>query len=680
MTNEENNSKKVVRPSGWWQNKEHCIEECKKQKTLSVLKEHSGGCFASIRKNGWKDECYSFLTIGDSAHHGKRPNKRNSGYWNTLENCIYACKKCKNTEELHKKYGGAVNSIRKHGWESICYKYLNVRTRKYTYEQLENIARSFATYKEFREKASGAFYAAKKREILDKICSHMPQPRKTMHYEDKPNYESCKQKAALYTSRSEFRKKDMRYYSWAQRHDVLDHICSHMPRKGNKKKRCVYVAEFPDNCAYIGLTYFAERRWADHLRSNNSAVKKHIDETGLQPTWKKLTDYIDSQDACIKEGEWVEIYDKEGWFILNVAKTGSLGANKGYTLDEILKEVAKYDSLTDFFRGSSGHYQIAYRNNWMDEIRSICKHTWKKGYTPQEVKAIFEQFDNLTDLRKYKHSVIDAAHKFGIFEECIKKFKTKPLPHYHAQRYTIEKLHEIANKFVYRSDFYKYNPSAYNSAKHKGILDKICGHMHKKPRPKKQMTEEDIRLEALKYKSRTDFIRYSNLAAKRARELGIYDDVCMHMRKPHYKYSTEEAIEIAKSYSCRTSLYDSDKAAYNRLLHDGILDEIMPVKGPHNFKWTDEKRREVAALCKTRKEFKKRFPQAMGVTRVKKDWNEIAPHLIPLTKRWTEEEIKEVCSHCSNMKELKTYNYKLWYNCSKHPERRKLAQTFFNKK
>ena len=272
---------KNMKPKGWWLDINHCIEACKEVKTLKRLQEEYGGCFSAIRRYGFAEECYKYLVVEDSSHRGKpRKNKKPAGWWNSLEHCIEACKECKNLTELHRRYGGCNISIREHGWQDECYKYFNyVRVRQYSREQLEVIAKKYTTYQEFRTHDHGAYASAKSHGILEDICVHMPALKKNKEYGDKPDLESVKEHAKRYTSKSEFQREDPRYYRWAQKHGVLDEACLHMLRKGNKKKRCIYAAEFPDSHAYIGLTYFAERRWADHLRSNGSAVKQHMEKT-----------------------------------------------------------------------------------------------------------------------------------------------------------------------------------------------------------------------------------------------------------------------------------------------------------------------------------------------------------------------------------------------------------------
>lgn len=651
--------------------KEVCINEAKKYKTRSDFRNNSSKIYYTACNKHWLDEICTHME-------GKIKHK--AGWWENIDNCITTASLYRSPQELKKAECGCHASISKHKWQDICYQHMKYRKREYTENQLIEIAKQCKTHREFRIKFSGAYSSAKKKNIYNKICQHMPPLRIVAKSRIPLTYENCKRIANEFKSRSEFQQfENGRWYQYAQRHNILDEICMHMPRIGNKKKRCIYAAEFEDNSAYIGLTYFAERRWSDHMRTKNSTVNKHIEETGLTPKWKKLTDYIDYQEASKQEGIWKERYVTEGWIVLNKAKTGSLGGAEGYTLEEILKEASKYDTLPKFFKGSPGYYQSAYRNGWMKNVKQICDSQWRGSFTEAELRDIFSKYDDITKLRKDRHAAIDAARKLGIIEKLTKDYVVKPKKHYKIERFTEQYLYDIAKQYKYRSEFKQANSKAYDNARRKGILDKVCSHMKKMPRPKIEFTENEIRIEALKYNRRSDFLKHAKIAAKRAQELGIYEDVCSHMKDTHWKYTKEEAIKIANQYRNRTELFNNNKAAYKRLEFYKLLDLILPVGEPYNLKWTDEARCKAAAQCKTRKEFKKKYPQAMDITRVKKDWNIIAPHLKPLTRRLSEGQIAEICRNVKNMQELKEYDYKLWYNCNKHPNRRRIAEKYFKK-
>ena len=53
-------------------------------------------------------------------------------------------------------------------------------------------------------------------------------------------------------------------------------------KKGNRTKRCIYIAKFSDHFLYVGLTWNPKERWSVHLTDENSAIYLHEQETGLK--------------------------------------------------------------------------------------------------------------------------------------------------------------------------------------------------------------------------------------------------------------------------------------------------------------------------------------------------------------------------------------------------------------
>lgn len=122
---------------------------------------------------------------------------------------------------------------------------------------------------------------------------------------------------------------------------LKDKAFAHMEALGDRKHRMIYVFEFPDKSAYVGLTYDAEKRHYQHMTYDKSAVKKHIKKTGLVPTMKYLTDYLPVEEARKMEGFYVEQYRKNGWIILNVESTGGIGGTPAKADREAIVELFK---------------------------------------------------------------------------------------------------------------------------------------------------------------------------------------------------------------------------------------------------------------------------------------------------------------------------------------------------
>ena len=185
-------------------------------------------------------------------------------------------------------------------------------------ERCQEESLKYTTRNDFRKKYPSAYNASLKKNWLNDICGHMKELKKPKEYWTK---ERCQEESLKYKSRSDFNKKSLSAYCKSWDNNWLDEICSHMDYNGNKYIRCIYVYEFDDKSAYIGLTYNILNRKNQHKKIgpvyNHS--KKHIF------IFKLLTDFIDVNIAKIKEFEFCKIYKKNGWKLLNTAKPGATG-------------------------------------------------------------------------------------------------------------------------------------------------------------------------------------------------------------------------------------------------------------------------------------------------------------------------------------------------------------------
>lgn len=91
---------------GWWNVKEHCIKEAKKYKNITELKKQCYSCYASILKHNWKDYCFSIFNE-------RKPN----GYWDVKEHCVDEAKRYNNLSDFQKHSYGAYKSSKKNGWK-----------------------------------------------------------------------------------------------------------------------------------------------------------------------------------------------------------------------------------------------------------------------------------------------------------------------------------------------------------------------------------------------------------------------------------------------------------------------------------------------------------------------------------------------------------------------------------
>jgi predicted GIY-YIG superfamily endonuclease len=247
----------------------------------------------------------------------------------------------------------------------------------WTKEKCQEEALKYKTKTDFRINCTQAYGSSIRNKWIYEVCSHM---RKNKSYIWTKEF--CQEESLNFASRNEFKNKSRYIYQISLKNGWINDICSHMIIIGDLYKRCIYVYEFSDNCAYIGLTSNLDRRFSEHLKKG--AVYNHLQKNNIY-NFKKLTEYIDVDLAKKLEEKYVNEYKKNGWIILNKYKTGSIGGQKFWTKEKCHTESLNYKTRGEFKNKSQSCYQISLRNKWLDDI---CVHMVKirnsNGYWTKE--------------------------------------------------------------------------------------------------------------------------------------------------------------------------------------------------------------------------------------------------------------------------------------------------------
>jgi len=247
---------------------------------------------------------------------------------------------------------------------------------KWTKEKCQEEALKYNTKKDFMINSVTSKEVARMNGWLDEICSHMIQTKKPKNYWTK---EKCQEESLKYNTITDFSMKSQSAYCSSKKHKWIDDICSHMERNGNRFNKCIYVYEFPDNFAYVGLTYNLEKRQINRDKNIKDCVTKHTKETSLSPIRKQLTDYIPVDEAIKMESFYVNEYKNNGWFMLNTNKTGSIGGNYiKWTKEKCQEEALKYDYRNEFKINNKSAYITSIKRGWLEEICSHMKFKYKQ--------------------------------------------------------------------------------------------------------------------------------------------------------------------------------------------------------------------------------------------------------------------------------------------------------------
>ncbi|MDF4995289.1 hypothetical protein ACEV8O_22820 [Vibrio parahaemolyticus] len=454
---------KKYKPNGYWNNKSLCQKEAEQYDTMSAFIKGSNGAYAAARKHRWLEEI--------TRHYQQKQKPR--GHWDD---------------------------------KSICQKEA---------EQYNSISA-------FKKGSRGAYAAADRLGWLEEITSHYPQIRNKNGYW---TIEKCRQEARKFNTRIEFQKSSSAAYSAARRKDWLDEICSHMAVVGNKLSRCIYIAKFENRICYIGLTADFTRRKTEHLSGKStfrqgkqtssvdtSAVFLYQQESCETPGFEQLTEYMPPEAAAEKEQQMIDKYQREGWTLLNRAKGGGLGSNRRkWDLESLIKEAQKYPTRTAFMIGNSGAYSSASKQNVIDQI---CAHMessvkpngyWTKAKCEEEAK----KYDSRRSFSDRSASAYRIAIKNEWLDEICKHMtsSTKPLGYWNDKDNCLCE----AQKYNKRSEFSKGSRGAYASAVKHGWLDEITAHYCPKKKPNGYWdSKENCLSEAKKYNNRTEFLKASH--------------------------------------------------------------------------------------------------------------------------------------------------------------------------
>ena len=194
---------------------------------------------------------------------------------------------------------------------------------------------------------------------------------------------------------------------------------------GNMVLRCVYVYEFKDNHAYIGLTSNIEKRNNSHQKIK-SPVGRHILKTSQKPKLIKLTDYIDVNEAVKIEIETIEKYRKNKWKLLNNTLGGETGCSVLFWDKEACFAAAKKcKTKNEFLKKFHGAWSSAKNHNWLHEIHELFPDLKKpRGYWTKEncqIEAL--KYDMKEKFRKGSSSAYTMSIKNNWFNEITKHMK-----------------------------------------------------------------------------------------------------------------------------------------------------------------------------------------------------------------------------------------------------------------
>lgn len=377
-------------------------------------------------------------------------------------------------------------------------------------------------------KIHGDFWQTPSNHLKGKGCPYCSGNAK------KWNKETCEQEARKYEYVFDFRTKSSGACHVAQRNGWLDDYVwlKKLPPKPtdyDKNTKYIYAYEFVNqNAVYVGLTNSIIKRDWQHRNSIESSVNRFAANNYIEiPLPKKLEGNVPIHESGKREKYWVNYYKKQGWVILNRAKTGERESSIGI------------------------YYPIKWNKNAIREKAKECNYNltlFAEKY-PGAYEAIQSRYKGLLN-ELFPNRAIHTHHTLEDALLVIKNGNYK-------------------NRSQLRLDCLW----AYRVLFENNMLDDVFG------KPKEYTKEEALR-EADKYKTIEQIRLKNHLLWNYLKKNDLFktakptDPMFRHVKTP------EEAWDLSQYYRNITDLYNHARSAYRLLKEEGLLLKRYPDSAP----------------------------------------------------------------------------------------------------
>lgn len=482
----------------------------------------NGSAYNAARKNNWIKDYTWFVRKQHT------PYTYDEVYEIALN---YTC-----SSDFQKGNGSAYGKARENGWIRD-YTWFTVKQHApYTYEECFEIAKKYKSRVEFARGAVAPYNAALNHGWLDDY-TWFESRQKPYNYWTK---ERVAEESKKYKNRGEFHDNCGTAYGKARVNGWLDEFTWLKDDRidfSSDQIDCVYAYEFEDyNSVYVGRT-LAKRvkdRDREHLFTDTDAVYLFAKEKGIPvPDMIILETGLTLADGVRKEGEYLEYYKKNGWKLLNRAKTGGIGliARNKWTKRTCREEAQKYKTRGAFAKHSSGAYEVARSNGWLNE------YTWFE--VQQKPAGFWDNYDNCynaalecknkTEFNNRYNRACVIAKKNGWINDYTWLDKQRVA---HNKKWDFNTVYKEAQKYTSKKEFETKARGAYKVAIKNGWMElydwfeptSIVMSRAIKASKKPKWTYEACKLIACESKGRQDFRKKSSGAYNAAWENGWLGD------------------------------------------------------------------------------------------------------------------------------------------------------------
>ena len=390
-------------------------EEALKYKHKVDFKKNSNRAYTVLCKNG---------LIEESCKHMTKPEV--CLLW-TKEKCIEAAQKCKTKSEFSKRYCGAYNSAKKHGWFDEIIQFfipLGSKYKRCIYACVFNDNKVYIglTYN---------FEKRKKQHLSDKDSAVYQHIQKTglaplfLQITDYIDYRESSQKEGEILK--EYIDKGLTPLNRTATGGLgsKDEVIA---RKWTKEKcieaasQCDSYKDFRENYsgAYEACVKYGIINKIKNILPPECTHKLWTIETALNEfdKYETLKEFRENSSGCysflLKKGIFKQIRNKK-----------ILLQRDAWTFEEAHQEALKYDNKKDFRENKNGCYCVCEKRGWLSKVCSHMRDLNKERiiYTEDFVISMLKNFEYMEQLKKSDDKTVRGCYWWMKKHKKLKDFK-----------------------------------------------------------------------------------------------------------------------------------------------------------------------------------------------------------------------------------------------------------------
>lgn len=376
---------------------------------------------------------------------------------------------CLSLEEANLCENEYLSQYKKNGWTLL--NKAKVAVEDYLYEDAVDTALACQDFDDFRKNYSEAYWAALRKQCMEEITRLLPTKQNPLisNTDLQDKVQQCK-------SYTEFCQKYQTEYLNLAAMGFTEELKRQFV--GRRSWQPYYITEiFSVACQCKSYTEFRKnhpteyavavrRKWLDDLHELWTEQAQEVaSKEEIAALAKQYTQKVDFLRHCPKE---YNIALTHGWLDELFTRTAPLAKIRKVSKADILAVAEKCASYSEFINDHRREYQIAYKYQWLDEVKELLPSSVRNPYTLEEVLEIASKCTTYSEFKQVNASAYAAANKNNWLDEVRKAF-----PEAKHKRFTAEEIIHLAQNYSSYTEFTKSQRSAYKAACKMGITDEI---------------------------------------------------------------------------------------------------------------------------------------------------------------------------------------------------------------